>query len=88
MDKVVVLERAADVDGQPGSFGFSIMGGFGTKFPSCVCEVDIGGPADRTSKVGVARVGRSLLCLGGGGDQQTGPARWAWLRWGGPSCGG
>ena len=47
------LERAMEVDGQLGSFGFSIMGGYGTKFPSCVCEVDSGGPADRTNKVGV-----------------------------------
>lgn len=52
MDKVVELERAAENEGQLGSFGFSIMGGYGTKFPSCVCEVDSGGPADRTNKVG------------------------------------
>ena len=47
------LERAMEVDGQLGSFGFSIMGGYDTKIPSCVCEVDSGGPTDRTNKVGV-----------------------------------
>ena len=52
--KVIELERAQSANEQPGSFGFSIMGGYGTKFPSCICEVDTGGPADQTKKVGVA----------------------------------
>ena len=58
-DKVVELERTRDPDGQQGSFGFSILGGYGTKFPACVCEVDQGGPADLTNRVrGEGRGGR------------------------------
>ena len=49
--KRVELERTTDQDGQLGSFGFSILGGFGTKLPACVCEVDPGGPADITNQV-------------------------------------
>ncbi len=45
-EKVVVLERAAQ-----GSFGFSILGGAGMKYPACVCEVDDGGPANLSSMV-------------------------------------
>lgn len=51
--KRVELERTTDPDGQPGSFGFSILGGYGTKLPACVCEVDPGGPADQTNQVHV-----------------------------------
>ncbi len=47
----VQLERPRDANGQMGSFGLSILGGYGTKFPAVVCEVDPGGPADRTSLV-------------------------------------
>ena len=46
-----MLERAIGTDGQLGSFGFSILGGAGTKFPAVVCEVDPQGPADLTEKV-------------------------------------
>ncbi len=50
--KTVQLERTSpDSEGQLGSFGFSILGGHGTKFPACVCEVDQGGPADQTKEV-------------------------------------
>ena len=52
-DKIIQLERAQDGEGQLGSFGFSILGGHGTKFPACVCEVDSGGPADLSNEVGV-----------------------------------
>lgn len=51
VEKVVMLERAIGADGQQGSFGFSILGGAGTKFPAVVCEVDPQGPADLTEKV-------------------------------------
>ncbi len=47
----VHLERARDANGQLGSFGLSILGGFGTKFPAVVCEVEQGGPADKTGLV-------------------------------------
>ena len=53
------LERAIGADGQQGSFGFSILGGAGTKFPAVVCEVDRQGPADLTEKV---RVGVRSAC--------------------------
>lgn len=46
------LERACDNEGQLGSFGLSILGGYGTKFPAVVCELDPGGQADRSEKVG------------------------------------
>ena len=48
-DKNVVLERAVQ-----GSFGFSILGGAGMKYPACVCEVDVGGPADLSQLVRVS----------------------------------
>ena len=64
-DKVVELERTRDADGQLGTFGFSILGGYGTKFPACVCEVDRGGPADQTNKVqGYTCVGIGCTCVG------------------------
>lgn len=53
-----MLERAIGTDGQLGSFGFSILGGAGTKFPAVVCEVDPQGPADLTEKV----KGRRDMC--------------------------
>ena len=36
----VVLLRDSD-----GSFGFSVLGGAGTKFPAVLCDVEPGGPA-------------------------------------------
>lgn len=57
-DKVVELERTQDADGHQGTFGFSILGGFGTKFPACVCEVDQGGPADLSNRVSGEERGR------------------------------
>ena len=53
VEKVVSLERAKGTDDKPGSFGFSILGGAGTKLPAVVCEVDPHGPADLTEKVSV-----------------------------------
>ncbi len=47
----VQLERARDANGHLGSFGLSILGGHGTKFPAVVCEVEPGGPADKTGLV-------------------------------------
>ncbi|XP_064389105.1 PH and SEC7 domain-containing protein 1-like isoform X2 [Halichondria panicea] len=58
----VQLERPRDANGQLGSFGLSILGGYGTKFPAVVCEVDPGGPADRTNLV---KVGDKLTNLNG-----------------------
>ena len=53
-DRVIELEREVDpLSGVQGSFGFSILGGYGTKFPACVCEVDEGGPADLSKLVSV-----------------------------------
>ena len=43
--KTVMLERALDKDGRPGSFGFSVLGGHGTKYPAVVCDIESGGPA-------------------------------------------
>ena len=45
------LERQTTATNPNGTFGFSILGGAGTKFPAVVCEVDTGGPADRCGKV-------------------------------------
>ena len=45
-EKEVFLERAGQ-----GSFGFSILGGAGMKYPACVCEVDDSGPADLSKMV-------------------------------------
>ena len=56
LEKIVQLERAINASGQQGSFGFSILGGGGTKFPAVVCEVDQGGPADLTGKVNYVSV--------------------------------
>jgi len=53
VEKVVSLERAKGTDNKPGSFGFPILGGAGTKLPAVVCEVDAQGPADLTEKVSV-----------------------------------
>ena len=49
--KRVVLERQTTTNNPNGTFGFSVLGGAGTKFPAVVCEVDTGGPADRCQKV-------------------------------------
>ena len=35
----------------PGSFGFSVFGGAGTRLPATVCEVTRGGPADQSGEV-------------------------------------
>ena len=48
------LERALAPEGHVGSFGFSILGGVGTKFPAVVCEVDPAGPADDSGKVSIS----------------------------------
>ena len=53
-DKAVSLERT-----HTGSFGFSILGGKGMRFPAVICEVDPEGPADHSGKVGGAN-GRGL----------------------------
>ena len=45
--KVVELERQTTPSNPNGTFGFSVLGGAGTKFPAVVCEIDAGGPADR-----------------------------------------
>ena len=50
-DYEVSLERSCDAEGRLGSFGLSILGGFSTKFPAVVCEIDPGGPADGTGLV-------------------------------------
>ena len=47
------LQRQTTVSNPNGTFGFSVLGGAGTKFPAVVCEVDTGGPADRCGKVRV-----------------------------------
>jgi hypothetical protein len=52
--KEVCLQRTVDVNGHHGSFGFSVLGGAGTKFPAVVCEVDSGGPAALSGKVSSA----------------------------------
>ena len=49
--KEVCLQRTIDIHGHPGGFGFSVLGGAGTKFPAVVCEVDTGGPAALSGKV-------------------------------------
>ena len=49
--KVVELERQTTASNPNGTFGFSVLGGAGTKFPPVVCEIDAGGPADRCGKV-------------------------------------
>ena len=48
--KRVELERQTTPNNPNGTFGFSVLGGAGTKFPAVVCEVDVGGPADRCGK--------------------------------------
>ena len=50
-EKVAELERQTTASNPNGTFGFSVLGGAGTKFPAVVCEVDRGGPADRSGKV-------------------------------------
>lgn len=57
-DYEVHLERSRDAEGHLGSFGLSILGGFGTKFPAVVCEVDPGGPAD-----GTGLVSKIIFCM-------------------------
>ena len=49
--KTVTLERAEDKEGRVGSFGFSVLGGHGTKYPAVVCEVESGGPAHQSKMV-------------------------------------
>lgn len=49
--KLVELERQTTASNPNGTFGFSVLGGAGTKFPAVVCEIDTGGPADRCGKV-------------------------------------
>jgi C-terminal processing protease CtpA/Prc len=60
--KRVNLERQTTASNPNGTFGFSVLGGAGTKFPAVVCEVDASGPADRSSKI---RVGDRLTVLNG-----------------------
>jgi len=55
-EKEVFIERAAQ-----GSFGFSILGGAGMKYPACVCELDSGGPAELSEMVR----GRQIVWWGG-----------------------
>ena len=50
-EKIVQLERKREPEGQLGSFGFSVLGGAGTKFPAVVCEVDSEGPAFKSGEV-------------------------------------
>ena len=59
----VHLERSRDASGHLGSFGLSILGGYGTKFPAVVCEVDPGGPADGTGLVCVCVCVRACVCV-------------------------
>ena len=49
-EKEVVLERAATTSGK-GSFGFSILGGAGSRLPAVVCEMDADGPAAFSGQV-------------------------------------
>ncbi len=51
MEKIVQLDRARTSEDQARSFGFSFLGGAGTRFPAVVCDVDLGGPADVSGKV-------------------------------------
>ena len=59
-EKTVTLNRDVDSDGRLKSFGFSVLGGNGMKYPAVVCEVDPGGPAD------AANVSVCVCVLGGG----------------------
>ncbi|CAI8031444.1 Discs large homolog 1-like protein [Geodia barretti] len=60
--KSVELERQTTASNPNGTFGFSVLGGSGTKFPAVVCEIDAGGPADLCGKI---RVGDRLVSLNG-----------------------
>lgn len=51
--KRVELDRRTSASNPSGTFGFSILGGAGTKFPALVCEIDAGGPADQCGKVNI-----------------------------------
>ena len=51
--KSVKLERQTTASNPNGTFGFSVLGGSGTKFPAVVCEIDGGGPADLCGKARV-----------------------------------
>ena len=48
--KEVVLCRTVTASGS-GSFGFTILGGHGSKFPAVVCEIDKDGPAAHSKQV-------------------------------------
>ena len=51
MEKVVQLQRGEKEGEHPGSFGFSVFGGAGTRLPAAVCEITPGGPADQSGEV-------------------------------------
>lgn len=54
MEKVVQLQRVETEGGNPGSFGFSVFGGAGTRLPAAVCEITPGGPADQSGEVRIS----------------------------------
>ena len=54
--KSVELERQTTASNPNGTFGFSVLGGSGTKFPAVVCEIDAGGPADLCGKARVTYI--------------------------------
>ena len=60
--KELTLERKREPGGQLGSFGFSVLGGAGTKFPAVVCDLDQDGPAFQSEQVQC--VCRVMQCLG------------------------
>lgn len=58
------LERQATPSNPNGTFGFSVLGGAGTKFPAVVCEIDASGPADQCGKARiVVHVYYPTVCL-------------------------
>ena len=65
--KEVSLQRTVDISGHLGGFGFSVLGGAGTKFPAVVCEVDKGGPAALSGKVSFVTSSLEWEGKGGGG---------------------
>ena len=54
--KSVELDRQTTASNPNGTFGFSVLGGSGTKFPAVVCEIDAGGPADLCGKARVTYI--------------------------------
>ena len=54
--KIAELQRQVTVASPHGTFGFSVLGGAGTKFPAVVCDVDLHGPAAKSGKVYIGHV--------------------------------